>query len=252
MVRILVAVLFAGVCFAQGGTVYIPQVGHGMGMTTSFVFMNMSATTNRLEVKVFDSNGLPVDLLENPGSAFEGPSPASVVGVEVPGYGTSEVVTLTSNPNALQVGYAEISSDFDVHFGVEAVFRIYAGSSLVTATSVLPVDPVESFSFISFAEGDNRSGIALLNPAENGADADVSMLLLNSYGDVVDELTISLGAGVKTTMFVDEIFSDYFSTAEDLTGSVEVNANVPLTATIIKMEGSFFTTQTVQPSRNIQ
>ena len=248
----MVAVLFAGVCFAQGGIVYIPQVGHGMGMTTSFVFMNMSATTNRLEVKVFDSNGFPVDLLEKPGSAFEGPSPASVIGVEVPGYGTSDAITLTSDPNALQVGYAEIRSDFDEPFGVESVFRIFSGSSLVTATSVLPVDPADSFSFIAYADGSDRSGIALLNPAENGADADVSMLLLNNFGDVVDELTINLESGVKTTMFVDEIFSDYFSTSGNFTGSVEVNANVPLTATIIKMEGSFFTTQTVQPSRNIQ
>ena len=244
--------LFAGVGFAQGGIVYIPQVGHGMGMETSFVFMNLSATTNRLEVKVFDSNGNPVDLLEKPGSAFEGPSPASVIGVEVPGYGTSDAVTLTSNPNALQVGYAEISSDFNDPFGVEAVFRVYSGSSLITATSVLPVDPVESFSFIAFADGSNRSGIALLNPAENGADADVSLILMNHFGDVVDELAISLEAGVKTTMFVDEIFSDYFSTSGNFIGSVEVNSNVPLTATIIKMEGSFFTTQTVQPSRNIQ
>ncbi len=248
----MVTLLFAGICFAQGEIVYIPQVGHGMGMETSFVFMNLSATTNRLEVRVFDSAGNPVDLLEKSGSSFENPSPASMIGVEVPGYGTSDAVTLTADANVLQVGYAEVSSEFNEPFGVEAVFRVYSGSSLVTATSVLPVEPVEEFSFIAFSDGSNRSGIALLNPAENGEEADVLLTLVNHFGDVVDERTINLDAGVKMTLFVDEIFADYLSSSGNFTGSVEVNANRPLTATIIKMEGSFFTTQTIQPSRNIQ
>ena len=245
------AFLFAGMMLAESEIVYVPQVGHGAGFETSFVFMNLSATTNRLEVKAFDSNGLPVELLKNPGSALETPYSANVIGVEVPGYGISEAVTLNADTNSLQVGYAEISSDFGEPFGVEAVFRTYSGNSLVTATSVLPVEPVERFSFIAYSDGWNRSGIALLNPAENEAAADVTVTLMNRFGDIEDELILNLDAGVKTTLFVDELFSAYFSTAGDFMGSVEINSTEPVTATILKFEGSFMTTQTVQPERGI-
>jgi len=247
-----VVFLLAGVSLAAGDIVYVPQVGHGAGFETSFVFMNLSATTNRLEVRAYDSDGLPVDLLKDPGSALVTPSEANVIGVEVPGYGVSEAVTLNADINTLQVGYAEVSSDLDEPFGVEAVFRTYSGSNLVTATSVLPVDPARQFSFIAYADGWNRTGIALLNPAGNGAAADVTMTLLDKNGDEADELVVNLAAGGKTTLFIDELFADYFSTADDFLGSVEVDSTQPVTATILKFEGAFMTTQTIQPSRDME
>ena len=195
---------------AGGDIVYIPQVAHGQGLETTFVFMNLSATTNRLEIRAFDSNGLPVELVKDPGSALVPPSTSTVLGVEVAGYGVSEAVSLTASAQTLQVGYAEVSSDFGQPFGVEAVFKTYAGTALATASSVLPVDPAGSFSFIAYADGWNRTGIALLNPAENGVAADVTMILLNHFGDVADEMVVPLGAGVKTTLFIDELFADYF------------------------------------------
>jgi len=50
---------------------------------------------------------------------------------------------------------------------------------------------------------------------------------------------------------VDELFASYFATADDFMGSVEIDSSEPLTATILKFEGSFMTTQTVQPSRDL-
>jgi len=238
--------------FAEDDIVYVPQVAHGQGLETTFVFMNLSATTNRLEIKAFDSDGLAVELLRDPGSALVPPSTSTVLGVEVPGYGVSEAVTLTASAQDLKVGYAEVSSDFNEPFGVEAVFKTYSGNTLDTASSVLPVDPANSFSFIAYADGVNRTGIALLNPAENGVASDVTMTLLNDNGDEVDELVVPLESGAKTTLFIDELFSDYFSTAGAFLGSVEVDSTQPVTATILKFEGEFMTTQTIQPSRGME
>ncbi len=248
----LIVILFlAGVVLAGGDIVYIPQVAHGQGLETTFVFMNLSATTNRLEIRAFDSNGLPVELLKDPGSALVPPSTSTVLGVEVPGYGVTEAITLTSSAQELKVGYAEVSSDFDEPFGVEAVFKTYAGNTLDTASSVLPADPMNGFSFIAYADGVNRTGIALLNPAGNEAAADVTMTLLNNNGDEVDEMAVSLEPGSKTTLFIDELFAGYFATAGDFLGSVEIDSTRPVTATILKFEGSFMTTQTIQPSRSL-
>lgn len=238
--------------FAEEEIVYVPQVAHGQGLETTFVFMNLSATTNRLEIKAFDSAGLPVELLQDPGSALVPPSTSTVLGVEVPGYGVTEAITLTASAQDLAVGYAEVSSDFDVPFGVEAVFKTYAGNALDTASSVLPVEPMNKFSFIAYADGVNRTGIALLNPAENGAAADVTMTLLNNNGDEVDELIVPLESGAKTTLFIDELFADYFAASGDFLGSVEVDSTQPVTATILKFEGTFMTTQTIQPSRSME
>lgn len=246
----MIVMFSAGGVLAEAGVVYIPQAGHGAGFSTSLVFMNLSATTNRLAVKAFDSYGNPLALLKDPGSAFEDPSAASTIGLELPGHGTAEAVTMNEDPQTLDVGYVEVVSDFGQPFGVEAVFRTYSGSVLATATSVLPVDPINDFSFIAFADGWERSGIALLNPAGNQEDALVSMILIDRFGDVVDQLEIVLAPGAKTTRFVDEIFSAYLSTSGDFRGSVEVDADHPVTATVLKFEGSFMTTQTVQPSRD--
>ena len=203
-----------------------------------------------LESTTSIDDGDPVNLLAtestSTGSSGSSGKAANSYDIELPGRGSLTIRSLNDDPETLQAGYARIDADSPV--GVEVVFRLFAGQKLVTTTSILPVDPQSGFSMLASANDFARSGLALLNPAENGAPAEVTATLLNQAGDRVDESTITLASGQKIAKFIDEdiFFPDL--AAQDFDGSADIRSTQPVVPTVIRLEDNrFFTTQTVQP-----
>jgi hypothetical protein len=253
-----VLLFFVGAGFGQSDTVYIPQVGHGQGFETTLTFMNGSVTTNRVAIRTYDGNGDPVNLLLQKKSPIGDPTDPDEMavdskGIELAGLGTVEVMSLNDNPSGLTLGYAEIEADWGENFSVEAVFRRFQGNILETTTSVLPFPATKAVSFFAFANSFARTGVAILNPAENEEAAEVEFMVYDNLGTLYDTATLDLAEGEKIAQFLDEagLFPDL--AGGDFTGSCEVRSNVPVALTVIKQEGSqgFFTTQTQQPARNV-
>jgi hypothetical protein len=254
---ILILTLCGGLGFAETETVYIPQIGYGDGFETTFSFMNFSATTNRVEIRAFDPEGAPAELLRKDGSPIGGntsASPAEVIGVEVAGFGSAVAETLS---DSFQVGYAEIDSDLGEDFGLELVFRRFDGDDLITSTSILPQPTSTAFSFLAFSDSFARTGVALVNPAANGSEANVTMILYDNFGNLRGTAEVTLQSGHRFSQFIDESTqaADLFPeiAGEEFSGTVEVRSDVPVAVTIIRTEGAqfLFTTQTVQEARNV-
>ena len=259
LIRIIYAILvltfFCGLGLAETETVYVPQIGFGDGFETTFSFMNFSATTNRVEIRAFDPEGVPAELLLRRGSPFEDESAAEVVGVEVAGFGSAIAETFS---DSFQVGYAEIESDFGEDFGLELVFRRFgANDRLITSTSILPQPTSTAFSFLAYSDSFARTGVALVNPAANNAAATVNMILYDSLGDLVGTAEVVLQSGHRFSQFIDESTpaADLFPeiASEDFSGTIEVRSDIPVAVTIIRTEGAefLFTTQTVQQARAV-
>jgi hypothetical protein len=250
----LVFTLLTGLGLAANNTVYIPQIGFGEGLETTFTFLNFSATTNRLEIRAYDSDGNEVDLLYRPGSPFEDEIAVDTLGVEVAGFGSAEAVTFS---DVFSVGYAEIESDLSEPFGVEVVFRrVSPTGALLTSTSILPQPLSKAFSFLAFSDSFARTGVALVNPADNAQSANVTLTLLDRFGGEKGKAVVVLSPGAKFSQFIDEasaqavLFPELQQ--EQFSGTIEVRADVPVAVAILRTEGPqfFFTTQTVQQPRN--
>ena len=264
--RILILSMFFGAVPAQDHTVYIAQVGHGAGFETTLSFVGLTNTTTNVLIETFDENGDPVALLNRPdvvttiGASIGVPigsgGAADSYGIEVPPMGTREVQSLNENETMTQVGYAKVTSESPV--GVEVVFRNFANGVRITTTSVLPESPTMAFSMLAYQRSGmdveptdvERTGLALLNPAENGGMAEVTATLFDGAGRVVAEIIIPLAAGSKVVGFLDEPkFFGPMAVPDDILGSVEINSTQPVVPVVIKLEGSALVTQTVQPAR---
>lgn len=252
--RILILSIFCGTALAQGQTVYIAQVGHGGGFETTLSFVGLTNTTTNVLIETFDNDGNPVALLNRPdvvttiggsiGVPIGSGGANSSYGVEIPAMGTREVRSLNENPMNLEVGYAKVTSESP--FGVEAVFRNFANGVRVTTTSVLPESPTRGFSILAYGQ----TGLALLNPPDNGGAAEVTVTLFDGAGEMTGESMITLSAGAKAVAFLNQApFFDTNLVPADFFGSVEVSATRPVVPVVIKIEGSALVTQTVQPAR---
>lgn len=248
---LLFAVLLSGTALGQADT-HVAQVGTGQGFETSFNFMNLSSTTSRVSVQVFDNSGDPLPILSLDPGPFGDPFGAAETGLEIAGLGSASLATFP-DPDVL-VGYAVVQVDQGA-VGFEVVFRRFDGSGvLVTTTSVLPEPLTQAFSFVAFSNSFANSGIALLNPVENGVTANLEVEIYNNQGNLIGIRGVALPPGEKIARFIneDELFPEL--AGQQFTGSVEVRSDLPVAVTIIKLEGNqgFFTTQTVQPAREIE
>lgn len=251
LIRLFILTFFVSVGFCGDQSLFIPQIGHGAGLQTTFNFMNLSPTTNRIEVRTFDDLGNPVPLLAQRATPFGPAESRAALGIELAGFGSGILESLNSNPAQIQVGYAEISAD--APFGVEVVFRSFSGAgTLLSSTTVLPQAVTDSFSFIGFSDSFSRSGLALLNPGSNSAGAIIQLDVFNRFGELVASQIVELAPGEKLPRFIDE--AEFFPelAGQPFLGTIEVRSNLPVAVTIIKLEGQgFFTTQVLQPPRQI-
>ena len=246
--RILILSIFCGAVLAQDQTVYVAQVGHGDGFETTLSFVGLTNTTTNVLIETFDEDGDPIALLDRPSFTSQfgvpGGGPASSYGIEVSAKGTREVRSLNENEAELQVGYAKITSDSAV--GVEVVFRNFANGVRVTTTSVLPESPTVAFSILAYGQ----TGLALLNPPDNGGTAEVTATLFDGAGRMVDETTIPLDAGSKKVAFLyEEPFFSRELVPDEFFGSIDINSTQPVVPVVIKIEDRALVTQTVQPAR---
>ena len=241
---IMAAGMLLGTGQAQDQTIHIAQIAHGSGFESTLNIVNLFNAEATVQIETFDSSGQPLDLLQQEGAS----AAVSDLSIAVPGLGTRSVATANADPGRVDVGYAVISSSQPV--GVEAAFRTVAGGRVLTTASVLPEPPSSGFSLLAFAGSSQRTGLAILNPAGNGAPAQVTAALRDAEGMLVNTASTTLAAGAKIATFIDEnpFFPQLAGT--DFSGSLDVRASVPVVATVLKIEGgSFLTTQTIQPVR---
>lgn len=233
---------------------YLAQVGHGGGFETTLSFVGLTNTTTNVLIETFDNDGDPAALLNRPdvvttigasiGVSVGSGGAAASYGVEVPAMGTREVRSVNENTATLEVGYAKITSDGPV--GVEAVFRDFANGVRVTTTSVLPESPTMGFSMLAYGQ----TGLALLNPPDNGGSAEVTVSLFDGAGRMLGETMVRLSDGSKAVAFLNQPpFFDSSLVPADFFGSVEIISTRPVVPVVIKIEGSALVTQTVQPVR---
>ena len=257
-IRILILSCLVGLGSAQpADSIFVSQVGHGRDgannlIRTDFSFRNLAATTNRIEIRTFDANGAPVNLLSRPGSPFQSAGPTSVLGVEVleRGFGTAtSSADQPGTPGGLVAGWAEIQASAPV--AVEVLFSILDArdGSLTTSTSVIPSAPTRAASFVAFAQRQPvaNTGVALLNPPSNGQDAQVDVVILDSYGRIRGQSSLNLAAGGRSARFLNEIVSGL----QDFTGTFELRSNVDVVVLPLRQEGVELTTQDVHPARQL-
>ncbi len=249
ILRILIMGFFMTVAGLAQQTVYVPQIGHGDGFETTLSFINLSGTTSRAEVRAYTDNGTPLNLLLRAASPFEDAQAVSEMGLETAPLGYGALSTYSFNPS-VQVGWAEITTEDSV--AVEVVFSRYAASrQLLTSTSVLPGPLTTEFSFIAFANPVARSGLALLNPPDAVATANVALRLFDRFGFLVGERVVPLAPGRKISRFVDEAELFPGLEGQDFSGTVEVRSDVPVAVMPLRVQGIHITTQLVHSHREV-
>ena len=230
-------------------------MGHGGGFETTLSFVGLSNTTSNVLIETFDDDGNPSALLNRPdvvttiGASIGVPvsigGAASSYGVEVPAMGTREVLSLNENPSSLEVGYAKITLGRSCRR--EAVVPEFRerGSGHDDQRVARESDH-GTFSILAYGQ----TGLALLNPPDNGRSAEVTVALFDGAGQMMGESTIALAAGSKAVAFLNQApFFDSSVVPADFFGSVEVTSTQPVVPVVIKIEGSALVTQTVQPAR---
>lgn len=241
---VMAAGMFLATGWAQDQTTHIAQIAHGSGFESNLNIVNLFNADATVQISTFDADGRPLDLLQQEGDS----AAVSTLSIPLSGLGTRSIGTGNADANQVDAGYAVIRSSLPV--GVEGTFRTVEQGRVLTTATVLPQPPSSGFSLLAFAGSSERTGLAILNPAGNGAPAQVTATLRDGEGMLVDRASTRLESGERIARFIDE--DPFFPqlSGEDFSGSLDVRANVPVVAIVLKIEGgSFLTTQTIQPVR---
>ncbi|MGI8783448.1 MAG: hypothetical protein ACR2L2_07360 [Acidobacteriota bacterium] len=235
----------ASAALAQPKTILIPQLAHGQGNVSEILFINLTNTTNLIDVRTYDNSGAPINLLSNFSSPLgQGATAVSASGVELAGLGIAFLRTASAAPNTLQIAWAEVSSSGPV--AVEIVISILdANQKLLSATSVLPQPLTAAFSFATVFSQTVGTGVALVNPKTSLQSANIRLRLFDRFGQFLGEQTVTLAPGGKTSRFVHELFTGLSNFA----GSVDVRSDVPVGVMVLRVEGLHLTTQQLLPPR---
>lgn len=231
---------------AQPQTILVPQVAHGQGNVSEILFINLTNTTNLIDVRAYDNSGAPINLLSTFSSPLgQGATAVSASGVELAGLGIAFLSTASASPNSLQIAWAEVSSSGPV--AVEVVISILdASQKLVSATSVLPQPLSVAFSFATRFSQTIGTGLALVNPKTSPQSANVRLRLFDRFGVFLGEQTVTLAPGGKASRFVHELFTGLIP---GFAGSLDVRSDVPVGVMVLRVEGLHLTTQQPLPAR---
>ena len=236
-----------------GDTIWIAQFGDGNAGDFTFVsqinFINLSSTASDVEVRTFDSEGNPRDLLRqvlSPSVPFES---VDMIQETIPGGGTGMVFSLTGDPDgALRTGYASVTTQQEV--GLEVQFNISGQDQnpLLSSTLVRASSLTTEASFLANVGPGVRTGLALLNPPSNTLATNVELRLFDSNGDAVTEGMITLEPGRRISRFLDE----FFQNLGEFNGSVEIRTNndCPIVVLPLRQQGIVLTTQDLFPPRD--
>ena len=223
---------------------YIPQVGHGGGLETKFNMINLSESNRWVEIRTFDADGYPANLLRSEAST----SATSATGMELTPLGVASIFSFSSSPSELATGWAEITTTGSV--ALEVIFSARGPEGLLTSTSFVPTEASTAFSVIAFATQTLETWLALLNPPNNAQTATVTLELVGSLGDDVVDSSVELSVPPGQTIppqYVGELFPEVQD--QEFLGSLDISSSQPVVAMPIRVDEVYFTTQQVHPAR---
>ena len=208
--------------------------------------INLSESNRWVEIRTFDADGYPANLLRSEASAFE--FATSATGVELAPLGVASIFSFSSSPSELATGWAEITTTGSV--ALEVVFSARGPEGLLTSTSLLPTEASTAFSVTAFATQTLETWLALLNPPNNAQTATVTLELVGSLGDDVVDSSVELSVPPGQTIppqYVGELFPEVQD--QEFFGSLDISSSQPVVAMPIRVDEVYFTTQQVHPAR---
>ncbi|RPI28179.1 MAG: hypothetical protein EHM61_05990 [Acidobacteria bacterium] len=207
---------------------YLAQVGDAKGLLqTILVISNLTNSTAKGELRLFDSSGAPLSLPvgEETKSVF----PFSLAAF------SSKTLPTTATSDPLKFGYAEIESNVPVEG--TAVFRIVSGDTTLAEAGVGSSVPKPfAVGVVQKVVAQNfDTGIAAVNASDEAVDARVK--LYDETGRLVDvnEHEMDLPAHGHKAKFVGELFPQLKNS--DFRGTLVVTATKPMALTIIRTLG---------------
>ena len=237
---------------------YFPQVADGLhgtyryrstillfNNTTAFAtgtveFFNSDSTPMNVKIGVIQASTFPFTL--NPGGAAR---------------------MLTSGEGTARIGWARVKMDQPISGA--AVYHVYnTAGTLLAEAGVASAVISTSFNLIADSIGAFDTGIALANPAENGAPyATVYASLVGKSGSQVASTTFQLDAGKHTALYLTQLFPNY-SRIGEFEGRIRIDAGnpiVPLTlrsieekltsVPMLRLTRGFAPTAVVEPVQNL-
>jgi len=207
---------------------YLAQVGDAKGLLqTILVISNLTNSTAKGELRLFDSSGAPMSLKL-------GDDTNSVFSFSLPPFSSKNLPTQAiSDP--VKVGYAQIESNVPVEG--TAIFRIISGDTTLSEAGVgssVPRPFVVGVAQKVVAKGLD-TGIAAVNSTAEAVDARVK--LYNEAGTLVDtnELDMDLGPHGHKARSLSELFPQLQNS--DFNGTVVVTSTKPMALVIIRTQG---------------
>lgn len=213
-------------------------------LTTWLFFTNLSAGESvdvTLTLTADEGESFP-RLIYSPGPIA---APGSHVSFRLAPLGVRAI--RTSNGPYRIVGWGRVEASGEIGVLATLQYLVSGTSQVVTSPSLIPESPTRAFSTIAWLRQDDAStGIALLNPSENEM-AEVRVYLFLTDGTSFDSRTIRLEPLGEIAQFLDQ--EGLFTDLEWFAGTAEVSSNLPIAATVIRVDDTYWSTFRVFPGR---
>ncbi len=254
--RVFVLLCFTSLALGQSQTFWIPQFAHGgsagVNIRSTITIVNNSdgiLNPARAEVRSFDTDGNPADLLFS--RTLGGQMAASSVMAEVPGNGAQVIPSLNENPDDLSLGWANVIGE---NISVEMVFQIFTAGQLTTTTSVIPGPLTDSATVIvnvgQGLDGSSiRSSLALLNPPDASGSVDIDFVVYDRFGQTVGSASLDgLQPGARVAQNWVELVPA-LAGQDDFVGTASLNATGEISVLALRQDGVELTTQQTLAAR---
>jgi hypothetical protein len=221
---------------------------------TEFHLMNVSDQVLRVHVELWDDDGEPLNRFYQSGPLFD-PTYANETEIILQPLGSEQALLQTPFP--FTKGRAVISvTDFQENpvpaeeLGLVVTLSAWrketadSPSRVITSTSIIPQQLDRDFS-LNVEIGEKEStGVALFNPSE-AETAQIDLKLIAPSGLVTNQRTTELGPLVKIAQFLNE--EGLFTEETSFKGALRVTSSIPLAATAIRVEDTYWSTFRVFP-----
>ena len=231
-------------CWGQT-EIFVPQIVVGDTVSYSYVtrlhLVNLTAVpvSGTIEARLDDAASWPVF------GVGEGNGFVNTKSFNLPALGESTVSM--SSSEQLRVGWVKILSSGPV--AAVATLTAYSSGTdpePITSTSIIPDQLTSAFSAYARISEKISTGFAILNPSLT-SQAEVTFRLFDQMGTAGNVREVILQPGNKIARFLKE--EPFFPNVSSFEGTMEVSSSQPLSATVILVEGTYWNSFGVFPSR---
>ncbi|MGI8785708.1 MAG: IPT/TIG domain-containing protein [Acidobacteriota bacterium] len=196
--------------------IVFPHIAIGEGYVTQLVLINRSTSTVRGRIRLFGSDGNPLQLPSGAEFAYE-----------IAGNGTYRT-QLTSSAS-VQTGYAVVTLEQGESTpSGTAIFQLQQGSA-ATEAGVAAIAPTRS-ARIFVDNAATKTALAIASP-DNPATT-VVLKLLDRNGALIESASLDIPARGQRARFVHEFFPFL---PEGFTGMLEINSTLPVVPITLKL-----------------